>query len=85
MNGVVSGVNNLEYVLNNRRIDFSGLGITTLYSSINNIFELANSGAKIINLSFGGSVFNILSLPTFFTTFSSYRDVLFITALRADN
>lgn len=85
MSGIVSGVNSLEYVLNNRRIDLSGLGVSTLFSSVKNIFELANSGAKVINLSFGGSVFNPAALPTFFTTFSSYRDIVFVTAAGNNN
>jgi len=85
MNGVVSGVNNLEYALDNRKIDLGGLGVITLYSSVKNVYELANDGATVINLSFGGTVFNPAALPVFASIFSYYSDILFIVAAGNSN
>lgn len=82
MNGVISGVANpsIDYTLEIRAIDLSNLGVTTLFSAAKSIFDLANNGAEVINLSFGGSVFSPVSLPLFFSSFFAHPDIIFAVA-----
>ncbi|MBI2451251.1 MAG: S8 family serine peptidase [Parcubacteria group bacterium] len=83
MNGVVSGVKNLDYTLENRKISKS-LGIITVFSVNNKIFELSNSGAQIINLSLSG-LFNISADIFFSANFFVHSNIFFVVSAGNDN
>lgn len=82
MNGIVSGLANpsIDYTLEVRTIDFGDLGVTTLFSATRSIFDLANSDAETVNLSFAGSAFNPLAIPIFFSSFRAHPDITFVVA-----
>ncbi len=80
MNGVISGVTRLKHVLEIRKANLGKSNVITLWDVSRHIFDLSNSGVKIINLSLGDSVFSPLSDITFITSILAHRNILFLAA-----
>lgn len=73
MNGVVSGVQNLEYRLEVRKI-----GLKTIFNLLGGISDVTSNGAKVVNIS--ATSFNLFSDLIFRSTFTNNSDVLFVVA-----
>lgn len=85
MNGVVSGVKNLDYQL---EIRSHGRSIVDEFSALYRVFQLSQSGTKIINLSFGNFIFapQIAAITPFYDLiFRTYQDILFVIAAGNNN
>lgn len=72
MNGIISGVHNLNYRLEMRKMGF------TLFDVLGSISDSVEKGAKIINLSFGKN--EPISNLIFFMKFNATPDVLYIVS-----
>lgn len=83
MNGVLSGVKNLDYIIENRRFSKSVIGLKTLFSVAEETVNLSGTNAKIINLSF--TTFNPLGSIIFDSIFNFYSNVLFIVSAGNEN
>ena len=82
MNGILSGVKNLNYTLEIRKRN-KLIDKFTAFSAAKKIIETVDSGSTIVSLSFAG--FNIIGTVVFNSIFLVYPNTLFVVAAGNSN